>query len=39
MEEGYIDAEWKKRMNNEDSRLDFTLFLPGEETRDAVREE
>ena len=34
---GYLDVEWKKRTNNEDSWLDFTLFLPGEETRDAVR--
>ena len=32
---GYLDVEWKKRTNNEDSLLDFALFLPGKETRDA----
>ena len=35
---GYLDVEWKKRTNNEDSRLDFALFLPREETRDVVRD-
>ena len=27
-----------ERMNNQDSRLDFALFLPSKETRDAVRD-
>ena len=34
----YLDVEWKKRTNNEDSWLDFALFLPSKETRDAVRD-